>query len=157
MFLSMPLTFWNLFEGGFCFTEWWKVGWCEVRWIRWLAELHHSACPWDCAKHTWSKSSSFPIFTNTLPDVTRRSPVTGPQSTNIGNCSRISSSWRLSAVWPSSRSSHPPSSFQPVRKHAYSLFVCLYKNFHKFCVFCSSVHELQKEQFRSMTALKDAS
>jgi len=45
----MPLTTWNLFEGVFCFMEWWKVGWCEVRWIRWLAELHQTAYSWDCA------------------------------------------------------------------------------------------------------------
>jgi hypothetical protein len=40
-----------------------------------MAELHHSACPWDFANRLGEKSSSFPIFTNPLSAVTRRSPV----------------------------------------------------------------------------------
>ena len=131
----MPLTPWNL-EGGFCFTEWWKVGWCEDRWIRWLAELHQSAYPLDCT-NTLGADLRVSHLHESSPG--RHSALSGCQFTNIGNCSRISSSWRLPTVWPSSRSSRPPpSSFQSIRKHTSYGFICTSKHFHKFCVFCSS-------------------
>ena len=152
----MPLTTWNLFEGGCCFVGRWKVGWCEVRWIRWLAEWTPPV-----SLFVGLRTDLVQIFVCHLHESSpgRHSALSGHQFANIGNCSRTSSSWRLPAIWPSSRSLLPPTppSFQSVRKHTEHLRLYLYKHFHKFGVFCSSFLELQTEHFRSMTALKDAS
>jgi hypothetical protein len=91
----------NNLRAVFC-TAWWKVRWCEVRWIMWLAVPHQSA--YLRVSHPHESSPAHVI---------RRSPVTCHWFTNIGKCFGLtSSSWRLSAVWTPSRSSLPTTPFQ---------------------------------------------
>ena len=134
----MTLTSWNNFEGGFCFTEWWKVGWCEVRWIRRLADFHQSAYPWDCANRLGA-GLRVPHLHESSPG--RHSALSGHQLLTLATVPEF----RAAGVCPlfdHLQGSHaPPPPLQLLIPFENTLasygFICT-NTFTTFCVFCSS-------------------
>jgi len=151
---SMPLISWNLL-GRVLFHGMVKIIWCEVRWIRWLAELHQSAYTWNCWKRLGADLhlflSSRILFRPSLGGLW--SPV-HEQWQLFPNFEQLTSA----TVWPSWRFSRPPPPqvLSPSENTLTSHGLICTNTFTDF-VFCSSFHDLQTVYFRSMTALKDAS
>ena len=92
-----------------------KIGWCEVRWIRWLAELHQSAYTWNCSKRLGADHlflSSRILFRASLGGL--RSPVHELWQL-FPNFEQLASAHCLTILKVLTPS--PTSSFKSVRKH----------------------------------------
>ena len=145
----------EIFLGRVLFHGMVKIVWCEVRWIRWLAELHQSAYTWNCSKRLDADLRFFPssrIFSRPSLGVLQ-SPL-HEQWQLFPNFEQLTSAHCLTTFKVLTPS--PTSSFKSVRKVLTSHGLICLNTFTNF-VFCSYFHDLHTVYFRSMTALKDAS
>jgi len=132
-----------------------KIVWREVRWIRWLAELHQSAYTWNCSKRLGADLRLFPssriLFRASLGGL--RSPV-HEQWQLFPNFEQLTSAHCLTILKVLTPS--PPQVLSPSKNTLTSHGLICANTFTNF-VFCSYFHDLQTVYFRSMTALKAAS
>jgi len=118
-----------------------KIVWCEVRWIRWLAELHQSAYTWNCSKRLGADLRLFPssriLFRASLDGL--RSPV-HEQWQLFPNFEQLTSAHCLTILKVLT-----PSPFQVLSPSENTLtshgLICA-NTFINF-VFCSYFHDLQ--------------